>query len=143
MLHWCPEGCLVHPSNTALRYPPVLLSPAPLRRGVGKGHPEQCGREWLHAHKKHQQRRRDEVSCESGGATILCLVRWPMILVAIARIHNTAIKVVMIIPEPDRASRNSIGDLLKLLDVISSILSFVLWAYSQFRLHCSGRPFRR
>ena len=48
MLPRCPEGCLVNPSNTALRYLPVLLSPAPLRCGVGKGHPEQCGRKWLH-----------------------------------------------------------------------------------------------
>jgi len=54
MLPRCPEGCLVHPSNTALRYLPVMLSPAPLRSGVGKGHPKQCDRKYQHAHKKQE-----------------------------------------------------------------------------------------
>ena len=50
MLPQCPEGCLVHPSNTALRYLPELLSPAPLRCGVGKGTPNSVVNV-LHAHK--------------------------------------------------------------------------------------------
>ena len=50
MLPQCPEGCLVHPSNTALGYLPELLSPAPLRCGVGKGTPNSVVNV-LHAHK--------------------------------------------------------------------------------------------
>ena len=50
MLPQCPEGCLVHPSNTALGYLPELLSPAPLRCGVGKGTPNSAVKV-LHAHK--------------------------------------------------------------------------------------------
>ena len=46
----CPEGCLVHPSNTALGYLPELQSPAPLRCGVGKGTPKSVVKV-LHVHK--------------------------------------------------------------------------------------------
>ncbi len=47
-----PEGCLAQPSNLGLGLVPELPIPAPLRCGEGKGHPEQCGRIRLHAHKK-------------------------------------------------------------------------------------------
>ena len=46
------SGCLVQPSNPALRPSLELLRPAPLRCGEGKGRSEQCGRKRLHAHKK-------------------------------------------------------------------------------------------
>ncbi len=35
----------------ALEHGPYLQSPAPSRCWEGKGNPEQCGQEWLHAHK--------------------------------------------------------------------------------------------
>ena len=40
----------MHPSNTALGYLPELLSPAPLRCGVGKGTPNSMVKV-LHTHK--------------------------------------------------------------------------------------------
>jgi len=46
----CSEKHKVHPSNTALGYLPELLSPAPLRCGVGKGTPNSVVNV-LHAHK--------------------------------------------------------------------------------------------
>jgi hypothetical protein len=46
----CPGCCLAQHSNLALGHGPEMRIPAPLRCGEGKGHPEQCGRRWLHAH---------------------------------------------------------------------------------------------
>ncbi len=45
-----PKCCLAQHSNLALGHGSELRSPAPLRCGEGKGHPEQWGRRWLHAH---------------------------------------------------------------------------------------------
>jgi hypothetical protein len=50
MLPPCPGSCLAQHSNLALGHVPEMRIPAPLRCGEGKGHPEQCGRRWLHAH---------------------------------------------------------------------------------------------
>ena len=52
----CAQGCLAHPSNTALGYLPELLSPAPLRCGVVKGSPNSVVNV-LHAHKKHRAKK--------------------------------------------------------------------------------------
>ncbi len=63
----CPGCCLVRRSNLALGHGPELRIPAPLRCEEGKGHPEQCGRKWLHAYENQEAFAASRLGRASGG----------------------------------------------------------------------------
>ncbi len=84
----CPGCCLTQHSKLALGHGPELLNPAPSRCGQAKGHPEQCGRRWLHAHENKKSRTfhvlvtwllpsRERIRISHSGVVLSCRARRP------------------------------------------------------------------